>query len=382
MLEILFKFIASSRSRNWIIHVSALKDMLLVIITMDRIKYRHMLPAYLADMLYFKKGDPTVWKFFQEGNFSVQKNPIPFTAIGRNHTGEQENKKVKISRGLKGIFRNLNARTRFFLNVPILKQIIKEMQNMRGVTKNRSTLHHHLNKAHQTIQSSRVIQLVAMFDKLGLSMAEKDNKRLYNIATGKVFPEHIYKLLLSVTATGEQLLSEFCTERLSTDNKTSLFSPIKKVNIPVFRSCEKKEKVKINQTVYELQGHCNFCAQCALVASQSEIDMKDTIGHHELSSVSRSFMDSGGELNRGGKTKSKLVDVLTKHVSQSKIPASECPGADIVAIDAMQLVHKISKPVSVKTFKALMDVFCQDVEKLMGLCHVVIIALTPITIFL
>ena len=34
-------------------------------------------------------------------------------------------------------------------------------------------MHQHLNKAHQTNQSPRVIQFVATFDKLGLSMAEK-----------------------------------------------------------------------------------------------------------------------------------------------------------------------------------------------------------------
>ena len=66
---------------------------------------------------------------------------------------------------------------------------------MGGVTKNRSALPHHLNKAYQTIQSSRVIELVATFDKLGLLIAEKDAQRLYNIATGKIFPEHIYKPL-------------------------------------------------------------------------------------------------------------------------------------------------------------------------------------------
>ena len=93
--------------------------------------------------------------------------------------------------------------------------------------------------------------------------------------------------------------------------------------------------LKINQTVYELQGHCNFFAQCALVASQRQIDMKDIIGHCKLSSVCGSFMDSGGELNHGDEAKSKLVDILIKHVSQSKIPASECPSADIVAIDAI-----------------------------------------------
>lgn len=191
-------------------HLYALRDMLPVIITMDRIKYRRMLPAYLADMLYLKKSDPAEWKFFQEGNISVQKNPIPFTAIAWDHVSEQENKKLKISRGLKEISRNLNARTRFFLNGSILKQIKEKMQNMEGVTKNRSTLHHHQNKAHQTIQSSRVIQLAATFDKSGLPMAEKDVQRLYNMATGKILPEHICKLLLSVTATAEQLLYTFC----------------------------------------------------------------------------------------------------------------------------------------------------------------------------
>ena len=60
MLETLFKFIASPCSRNWIMHFSALKDMLPVIITMDCIKYRWMLPAYLAGMLYLMKSDPAV----------------------------------------------------------------------------------------------------------------------------------------------------------------------------------------------------------------------------------------------------------------------------------------------------------------------------------
>ena len=194
-------------------------------------------------------------------------------------------------------------------------------------------------------------------------MAGKDNKTLYNIATGKIFPEQICKPLLSLTATGEQPLSEFCTERLSTDSRTSLFSPIKKVNTPVFKICEKKGKVKINQIVYELQDHCNFSAQCALVA-QREIDMKDIIGHYELSSVCRSFMDSEGELNHGGGAKYKLVNVLAKHVSQPKTPASKCPGADIVSIDTIQVVQKMSKPALVKTFK--------DVEKLKGSCRAVV----------
>ena len=47
---------------------------------------------------------------------------------------------------------------------------------MGGVTENSSTFHHHLNKAHKTIQSFRLIQFLARFGKLELSMAEKDTK--------------------------------------------------------------------------------------------------------------------------------------------------------------------------------------------------------------
>ena len=85
--------------------------------------------------------------------------------------------------------------------------------------------------------------------------------------------------------------------------------------------------------------------------------MKDIIGHKELSSIRRSFMDSGGELNQCDEAKSKLEDILTKHVSHSKIRLLECPGADIVAIGAMQVVQKILNLASVKTFKDLADVF-------------------------
>ena len=104
----------------------------------------------------------------------------------------------------------------------------------------------------------------------------------------------------------------------------------------------------MNQVVYELQGHCNFLAQCALVASQD--DMKDIIGQYELS-----FMDNEGELNHDDEAKSKIVDILIKHVNQSKIPASECPGADIVAIGTMQIVQKMLNPASVKTFENSTD---------------------------
>ena len=72
-------------------------------------------------------------------------------------------------------------------------------------------------------------------------------------------------------------------------------------------------------------------------------------------------MDSGGQLNQDDEAKSKLVPILTKHVSQFEIPASEYPSPGIVAIDAVKVVQKISNPASVKTFKDLADVFFRGI---------------------
>ena len=55
-------------------------------------------------------------------------------------------------------------------------------------------------------------------------------------------------------------------------------------------------------------------------------------------------MDSGEELNHSDEAKSKLVDILTKYVSQSKILASERPSAYIVIIDAKQIGPENVKP--------------------------------------
>ena len=83
---------------------------------MDRIKYCRLLPVYIAEMYALESSDPGIWEAFYKGEFTVQKTPIPFTALGMDHTGEQVNKIIKIEGGLPGVSRNENARARYFIN--------------------------------------------------------------------------------------------------------------------------------------------------------------------------------------------------------------------------------------------------------------------------
>ena len=123
MVRRLMEFIQASRTRNWLQHLSAGEALLKDFVAMDRINYRKGMLVYLADMKNLEHCYPLVWKYFEEGNFSVQKTPIPGVGIGCDHAGEQVNCEDKSRGGLKGITKNENARIRHYLVAPVLEQI-------------------------------------------------------------------------------------------------------------------------------------------------------------------------------------------------------------------------------------------------------------------
>ena len=60
------------------------------------------------------------WKFFENGNFSVNKSHFPFSEIGGDDGIEQLNQELKVVGGAKGLLQIENALHRFFLCAPVL----------------------------------------------------------------------------------------------------------------------------------------------------------------------------------------------------------------------------------------------------------------------
>ena len=92
MVTRLLTFIEATRSRNWLLHLDSVDDMIADFASMDRIKYRRLAAVYVADMRYLEISDQETWNYCLDGDFCCQKDSIPYTAIGRDHCGEQENK--------------------------------------------------------------------------------------------------------------------------------------------------------------------------------------------------------------------------------------------------------------------------------------------------
>ena len=112
-----------------------------------------------------------------EGNFSVQTTKVPHTAIGVDHAGEQQNKKLKIQSELIGITKE-NSQNRYFIRSPVISQIVNEMEEMGNSKTNEQTLHHHLDNYRRGIQSKCIISLVNTFDSLNLQFTDAEDDGL------------------------------------------------------------------------------------------------------------------------------------------------------------------------------------------------------------
>ena len=66
-------------------------------------------------MYQLRNDDPTIWNRFVEGEFSVNKSNVPFSAVGADHALEQENRAVKVLGGIKEIANNQKLLDEYFL---------------------------------------------------------------------------------------------------------------------------------------------------------------------------------------------------------------------------------------------------------------------------
>jgi hypothetical protein len=154
----------------------------------ERYDYRRLLPVFLADMKKHKDTDPLIWNYFEEGNFSVQKTDILGSALGIDHAGEQENKKLKIQGGLIGITRQQNSRDRYFLIAHIVSEIDKEMREMSGCARKERSQYHDLTPSVKHRQAIWITNLHETLSSVNFVMSSEADTRLYNINERKSVP--------------------------------------------------------------------------------------------------------------------------------------------------------------------------------------------------
>ena len=80
----------------------------------NMLNYARLTAVYLSQMTELKEKDLEAWEVLQQGNFSVNKSSVPFSAIWADHGLEQQNHALKFFGGIKGIANSQAALDEFF----------------------------------------------------------------------------------------------------------------------------------------------------------------------------------------------------------------------------------------------------------------------------
>ena len=90
LFETLLLFIRASRQQLWKLHLKSSHYLCPYFFVFDTLNYARLTPIYLSQMYQLRNDDPAIWNRFVEGEFSVSKSNVPFSAIGADDALEQE----------------------------------------------------------------------------------------------------------------------------------------------------------------------------------------------------------------------------------------------------------------------------------------------------
>jgi hypothetical protein len=314
-----------------------------------------MIPLYLAQMKNVEMQHPELWEEFQKGNWVVNRNAIPFCAIGADHALEHVNRAMKVTGGIIGITLNENARARFFLASPQLSTICEDAMQIMG---NKETINDPLTqpKHHQNTVPARqrlhrnVYSLVNIIQNIG-DPFQHYSEDVINLVTKEVMSQQVKHDILQLSEIGEELFKKFRQERISS-NELLLWAPLKRRKLQTWSVSTKKVRYNDQGQVFELKEDRNLFARMLIAArSRPKINLQEIISTYELSVVPRSLFNSDGSLSHTT-SKCQLMHIIENHQQSYVTDLTEnIPTRNhcTAVVDAMAEVQSMGKPHWVKT---------------------------------
>ena len=196
---------------------------------LDKLNYARMIPIYLADMLQVERTYPEIRSEFRNGNRVVNKNTIPFCAIGPDYTLGKIKRRVKVTGGLVGITMNENARNRFFLVSADLVPLTEEAKEMTRDTETARKLHHELSQAVLKRQTKNVQKLVSTIEGFIYPFRYQENDMI-NLVTKAVMLEKIKLGVCLIEEVGVTKMETFIQERIKT-KQVNIWATMQKVRL-------------------------------------------------------------------------------------------------------------------------------------------------------
>jgi len=217
-----------------------------------------------------------------------------------------------------GITQNASARDRFFLTGPELSRLAEEARVMAGSPTAIWKDHHELSLAVWTRQEDNIAQLKSVL-RSSINPMKYEEEDLTNIITRVMMPAEVQKDVCNQDDIGQQKYRKFVEERINT-NELSIWARMQKVNLKTWKCARKSVKHRLADQVVELKDDRSLFAHMLIVAhSRPEINLKDSVGDHEFTSVPGALFSVTGEL-LPCTDKSKVMHILEELPTKTGIP--------------------------------------------------------------
>ena len=254
LFERLLLFIRASRQQCWQLHLASLHELCPYFFVFDMLNYARLTPVYLSQMYELKTRDVSTWNILEQGNFSVNKSKVPFSAIGTDHGIEQENRAIKVLGGIKGIANNQQALDEFFLTASEISNIIEhfcdefDIKDKQGHKRDK---HYQLTGSKNFRINENIKKLEGVFQEYEVKFDQSKAPDVYNVLTKKVLPHKVTETFLSLKRIGQLKYDKFVKERLLGD--TSIWDPLSKEKLPTFVNNNCVTTVTVNKQLINLK---------------------------------------------------------------------------------------------------------------------------------
>ena len=202
-----------------------------------------MTPVYLSQMYDLKKKNTRTWHLLNEGNFSVSKSDVPFTANRTHHGIEQENRALKVLGGIKGIANSYEALDEYFLTATELGNMIKDFCEAFGINDNhnsKSDDHYQLAGSKNVRIGDNIEKLSAIFNTYNVNFNHTDS--VHNILTMKVLTAKESSRFLDPVKFGQERYEQFINQNVKGDS--SIWDTLKKVMLFMLSTVTRQSKLK------------------------------------------------------------------------------------------------------------------------------------------
>ena len=286
MHELLLLFTRATRQSPWDLHLASLEAMIPYFFVHDLQYYARLIPECIAQVRNIKIYEEETWKFFEYGNFSVNKSHFPFSAIGADHGIEQLNRELKVVGGVKGLLQNENALHHFILCTPVLDSVCEDFCKRNNLKKESRDKQYQLTDTINSRIIGNVDKLLSHFKSIELSF--ESSEHMYNIGSNAVLSESIALDIANQQSIGKKMYENFKSERIY--GEKSIWDAMKKCKLQTFKSLVVMIKTKIERKLIELKEDKQLL-QCVLTILQKrpEINLPKLIGKNEFSNIPRSM---------------------------------------------------------------------------------------------